>query len=262
MALPPPRDDGAALVTGASSGIGEHFARALAERGYNLVLLARRTDRLEGLAKQLGPTGVRAEVVSADLRNAADVRAVAARVAELGLETDILVNNAGFGWNGRFVESDLQSQVGQIRVNVEALVVLTHQLLPDMVKRGSGAVINVASVAGFQPLPGEAVYSATKAFVTNFSEALHVEMRGTGVSVTVVSPGPVPTEWQEIAGRESVPNFPPSVSPEQVVRETLDAADSDRRAVIPGRLVRLGMLTVRSVPTGVKLAAMRRMGWE
>jgi short-subunit dehydrogenase len=262
MALPPPRDNGAALVTGASSGIGDQFARRLAERGYNLVLVARRSDRLEALAKQLGPTGVRAEVLAADLRDAAEVRGIPARVAERGLETDILVNNAGFGWNGRFVESDLQSQVGQIRVNVEALVVLTHRFLPAMVKRGSGAVLNVASVAGFQPLPGEAVYSATKAFVTNFTEALHVETRGSGVSVTVVSPGPVPTEWQEIAGREGVPGFPPAVSPEQVVREALDAADSDRRAVIPGRVVRLGMLTVRSIPNGVKLAAMRRIGWN
>jgi short-subunit dehydrogenase len=262
VTLPPPRDEGAALVTGASSGIGEEFARQLAHRGYNLALVARRTYRLRALAQQLGPAGVRAEVLACDLQQPEETRALARRVAELGLEVDVLVNNAGFGANGAFVESSLERQVGQIRVNCEALVTLTHMLLPAMIERGSGAVVNIASVAGLQPLPGEAVYSGSKAFVLNFSEALHEEMRDTGVSVTVVSPGPVPTEWQEVAGLESVPPFPPAIGPEQVVREALEAADRNRRAIIPGRVARFSMLSSRPVPNSIKLAALRRMGFR
>ncbi len=262
MALPSARDSGAALVTGASSGLGEEFARQLAARGHNLVLVARRADRLDALARQLGPTGVRAEVLTADLQDPGAVRAISATVAERGLEIDVLVNSAGFGWNGRFAEGPLESQVGQIRVNVEALVTLTHLFLPAMIERGAGSIVNIASVGGLQPLPGEAVYSATKAFVLNFSEALHVETRDTGVSVTAVSPGPVPTEWQAIAGRNSDPAFPPTIGVEQAVREGLEAADKDKRAIIPGRIVRWGMLSARPIPNTIKLAAMRRMGWN
>jgi short-subunit dehydrogenase len=259
MALPPARDTGAALITGASAGIGEQFAHELAGRGYNVVLVARRTDRLNALAQQLGPKGVRAEVESVDLQNPEHVRELPGRLAELGLEVDLLVNNAGFGTRGRFIERNLESQIGQIRVNVEALVTLTHELLPGMIERGHGAVINIASVAGLQPLPYEAVYAASKAFVLSFTEALHVETRGTGVSIVAVSPGPVPTEWQSVAGAAKMPGFPPPVSREQVVHEALAAAEKDKRAVIPGKLVRLSMLTIRSIPNTVKLPVTRRI---
>lgn len=259
MALPPARDNGAALITGASSGIGEEFARQLAKRGYNLVLVARRAERLNALAKQLGPAGVRAEVEPADLEKAEVVRALPARIAERGFEVDLLVNNAGFGAWGPFLDSPLDRQVGQIRVNVEALVTLTHMLLPAMVKRGHGAVINIASSAGLQPLPYEAVYSASKAFVLNFSEALHVETRGAGVPVVAVCPGPVPTEWQAVAGRDGVPGFPPVVSAQQVVKESLQAVEKDKRAIIPGTLTRLTMLATRPFPNALKLPVARRM---
>jgi short-subunit dehydrogenase len=259
MAMPPTRDPGAALVTGASSGIGEEFARRLAGRGYNLVLVARRKDRLQALASRLGPMGVRAEVLETDLCDPDAVRAVPERVASLDLEIDLLVNNAGFGTFGEFTESSLESQVGQIRVNVEALVTLTHLLLPPMLERRSGAVLNVASVAGLAPLPKEAVYGATKAFVLSFTEALHVEIAGSGVSVAAVSPGPVPTEWQAIAGYDHQPNFPPSVSTTDVVDSALDAIEKGRRAVIPGRMVRLSMLTVRSIPNSIKLPVIKRI---
>jgi short-subunit dehydrogenase len=259
MALPPARDNGAALITGASSGIGAEFARQLAERGYNLILVARRGERLNALAKQLGPAGVRAEVETADLEQPEVVRTLPARVAERGLDVDMLVNNAGFGAWGPFLEESLERQVGQIRVNVEALVTLTHMLLPAMLKRGQGAVVNVASSAGLQPLPYEAVYGATKAFVVNFSEALHVETRGTGVSVVAICPGPVPTEWQAVAGRDEVPSFPPVVSAEQVVSESLRAVEKDKRAIIPGTLTRLTMLATRPFPNAVKLPITRRM---
>jgi short-subunit dehydrogenase len=262
MALPPTRDGGAALVTGASSGIGEEFARQLAARGYNLVLVARRGDRLSALAQQLGGASVRAEVLACDLAAPEETRALGARIGDLGLQVDVLVNNAGFGINGPFAERSLESQIGQIRVNCEALVTLAHLFLPAMLERSSGAIVNIASIAGLQPLPGEAVYSASKAFVLNFSEALHVEMHGTGVTVTAVSPGPVPTEWQAVAGRDSVPPFPPKIEKDQVVREALHAVEQGQRAIIPGRMVRIGMLSTRAVPNTLKLAAMRRMGWR
>lgn len=259
MALPPPRDNGAALITGASSGIGEEFARQLAARGYNVVLVARRGQRLNALAAQLGPRAVRAEVEVADLQAPEMVRALPARVAERGLEIDLLINNAGFGSYGAFADSRLEGEVGQIRVNVEALVTLTHLILPGMIERGRGAIINIASSAGLQPLPYEAVYAATKAFVLSFSEALHMETRDMGVAVVAVNPGPVPTEWQAVAGLEDQPKFPPAVSSEQVVKESLEAAAKDRRSIIPGRFVRISMLTSRSIPNSLKLPLIKRI---
>jgi short-subunit dehydrogenase len=257
--LPPPRDNGAALITGASSGIGEEFARQLAARGYNLVLVARRGQRLKALAAQLGPRAVRAEIEVADLESSDMVQALPARVAERGLEVDLLINNAGFGSYGPFVTSRLESEVGQIRVNVEALVTLTHLILPDMIGRRRGAIINIASSAGLLPLPYEAVYAASKAFVLSFTEALHTETRGSGVSVVAVNPGPVPTEWQAVAGLIDQPKFPPAVSTAQVVEESLDAAARDKRSIIPGRLVRFSMLTTRSIPNSLKLPVIRRI---
>jgi short-subunit dehydrogenase len=260
MALPPTRDRGAALVTGASSGIGEEFARQLAARGYNVILVARRRDRLGALAKQLGPRGVRVEVEALDLSEPDPVRALPDRIADLGLEVDVLVNNAGFGSYGRFAESSLDSQLGQVRVNVEAVVVLSRLFLPDMIERGQGALVNIASVAALQPIPYEAVYAGSKAFVLNFTEALHVETRGTGVSVVAVSPGPVPTEWRAVAGYESDDRrFPPPVSPEQVAREGLEAVEKDKRAIIPGSMVRVSMLATRSLPNALKLPVTTRM---
>jgi short-subunit dehydrogenase len=259
MPLPPPRDNGAALITGASSGIGEEFARQLAARGYNLVLVARRGQRLKALAAQLGPRAVRAEIEVADLRSPDMVRALPARVAERGLEVDLLINNAGFGSYGPFATNDLENEVGQIRVNVEALVTLTHLILPGMIERRRGAIINIASSAGLLPLPYEAVYAASKAFVLSFTEALHTETRGSGVSVVAVNPGPVPTEWQAVAGLVDQPKFPPAVSTAQVVEESLDAAAHDKRSIIPGRLVRFSMLTTRSIPNSLKLPVIRRI---
>jgi short-subunit dehydrogenase len=260
MALPPTRDRGAALVTGASSGIGEEFARQLAARGYNIVLVARRRERLDALAKQLGPTGVRVEVEPVDLEQSESVKALPDKVAERGLEVDLLVNNAGFGSYGPFVETSLESQVGQVQVNVEAVVVLSRLFLPCMIDQGRGAIVNIASVAALQPIPYEAVYAGSKAFVLNFTEALHVETRGTGVSVVAVSPGPVPTEWRSVAGYASDDRrFPPPVSPKQVVREALAAVEKDKRSIIPGQVVRLSMLTTRSLPNALKLPITSRM---
>src|SRR5215204_1976514 len=186
-----------ALITGASSGIGEQFARQLADRGYDLVLVARRAERLQALAGDL-PT--KAEVVSCDLST--DAASLPARISELGLDIDLLVNNAGFGTHGRFWEIDEGRDAEMVRLNCEAVVVLTRAFLPGMIERGSGGVITVASTAGFQPLPYEATYSGSKAFALNFSDALHTELKGTGVRCLAVNPGPVQTEWQGVAGIE------------------------------------------------------------
>lgn len=234
-----------ALVTGASSGIGEQFARQLADRGYDLVLVARRVERLERLAAEL-PTS--AHVVPCDLAAAADT--LAPRVAELGLDVDLLVNNAGYGTFGRFADIEEGRDAGQVRLNCEALVVLTRAFLPAMIERGSGGVINIASNTGFQPLPYWAVYAASKAFVLNFTEALHAELRGTGVRCLAVAPSAVETEWHEVAGVKRIA-VPGKITPDQAVSEALDAYRSDRRVLVPGTtarwMTRVGGLTPRSV---------------
>jgi uncharacterized protein len=246
-----------ALVTGASSGIGEAFARALSARGYELVLVARRADRLEGLASEVPGE---AHAVPADL--ARDAASLPAKVADLGLSVDLLVNNAGFGTFGRFVDGDAERDSEQVRLNCEAVVTLTHAFLPGMVERGRGGVITVASTAGMQPLPYEAVYSASKAFARTFSEALHQELRGTGVRALAVNPGPVPTEWQRIAGYDDPDDthgVPGRIGAEQVVEESLAAFDRGRRSIIPGRVIRWFVQANRPVPTAAKLRVVERM---
>jgi uncharacterized protein len=243
---------GTALVTGASSGIGEQFARQLAERGHNLVLVARRTDRLEALAAEL-PTAT--QVIGCDL--GADAASLPSRVAELGVEIEMLVNNAGFGAHGRFLDGAEGRDAEMVRVNCEAVVVLTRAFLPAMVERGSGGVIVVASTAGMQPLPYESVYAATKAFALNFTDALHAELRGTGVRCMSVNPGPVPTEWQSVAGFDDTQSVPGKIGPEQVVRESLAAYDRGARSFVPGALMRW-MMRVAVGPRAVKLRVMER----
>jgi uncharacterized protein len=244
-----------ALVTGASSGIGEQFARQLSDRGYRLVLVARRTDRLEQIAAQL-PT--QADVIGCDLaREAADVPA---RVEALDGAIDLLVNNAGFGHRGRFLESDAAKDAEMVRVNCEAVVILTRAFLPAMVERGRGGVITVASTAGMQPVPYESVYAATKAFALNFTDALHAELRGSGVRILAVNPGPVPTEWREVAGYDESTNvMPGEISAEQVVHEALAAYDKGRRSIIPGRAFRWFMRGSSVGPRAMKLRVAERI---
>jgi uncharacterized protein len=244
-----------AMVTGASSGIGTEFARALAARGYEIVLVARRRDRLEELAQELGS----AHVVECDL--AGDPQAAVRKVEELGLTIDLLVNNAGFGTWGRFWELDPDPEAGQVRLNCEAVVVLTRAFVPGMVERGRGGIINVASTAGMQPLPYEAVYAATKAFVRSFSAALRTELRGTGVKLLNVDPGPVATEWQEVAGYrdpDATMGVPGKIGPAQVVAEALDAFDRDRGSLVPGGVIRWFLRLNAPVPTALKLRVVER----
>jgi uncharacterized protein len=245
-----------ALVTGASSGIGEQFARQLAARDHDLVLVARRAGRLEALAAEL-PT--EAQVLPCDL--ATDAASVPPRVAELGRDIDLLVNNAGFGTSGPFLEHDPDRDASQVRVNCEAVVTLTHAFLPAMVERGEGGVVNVASTAGLQPIPYESVYAATKAFVISFTDALHTELRGSGVRVMSVNPGPVPTEWQQVAGYEPERTgvVPGKISAEQVVRESLAAYDRGRRFMIPGRTIRWLIRATMPSPRPVQLRVTERL---
>ena len=245
-----------ALVTGASSGIGAEFARQLAQRGSDLVLVARRADRLESLAAELP---VQANVLPCDL--AGDAASLPARVADLGVEVDLLVNNAGFGTSGPFLDHDPARDAEQVRVNCEAVVTLTHAFLPGMVERRRGGIVNVASTAGMQPIPYESVYAATKAFVISFTDALHIELRGTGVRCLAVNPGPVPTEWQEVAGYDAGRTgvVPGRIPAEQVVREALAAYDRGRRSVIPGRAIRWFIRATRPSPRPIQLRVTERL---
>ena len=204
MSLPEPRPDAAALVTGASAGIGGAIAHELARRGHDLILVARRKRSPRGARRTSSttPTGVHADVLPCDLGDAAARGRLPAQVAELGLEVDVLINNAGFATSGPFDQSDPDRELEQVRVLVEAVMALTRAFVPGMVARHRGAILNVASTAGMQPLPYNAGYSAAKAYVLTFSEALHQELRGKGITVTVLCPGPVKTDFWDIAGWE------------------------------------------------------------
>lgn len=251
-----------ALVTGASAGIGEAFARALAARHHDLLLVARRRDRLEALAKELAERHrVSASVEAVDLAEEAGLAALAAAIA--ADPPDLLVNNAGFGSFGRFAELDPERELEEVRLNVLALVRLTRAALPGMLGRGSGAVINVSSLAGEVPGPFTATYAATKAFVTSFSESLHEELRGTGVVVQALLPGFTRTEFQEVAGVD--PGRVPSLawmSAERVARASLAALERGDALCIPGAgnrlLGGLSALAPRSVARRVLGTIQRR----
>jgi short-subunit dehydrogenase len=236
VALPPPQPGSTALITGASSGIGEEFARQLAARGYGIFLVARREDRLRALADDLERLhGVRAEVIAADFEDFSAVEALPAQIAERGLEVEILVNNAGFTTVGD-VHLNPDRQMGMVRVNVDALVALTTAFLPGMVGRGRGAVVQVASVVSFYPAPVQAVYGATKAFVRSFGEALSSELKGTGVTMTTLCPGPVSTEFLEAGGFKHEHPGPSFIwsTPADVAKAGIEGAEHGKRVVIPG----------------------------
>jgi short-subunit dehydrogenase len=249
--LPAPRESGAAVVTGASSGIGAAFALALARRGHRLVLVARREERLRAVAAEAEAAGARADVVALDLRDPGACRELPDRLTALGLEADVLVNSAGFGTWGRFAESDLEREVEQIRVNVEALTVVTRLLVPGMVARRAGAIVNVASSAALEPLPYLSVYAGCKAYVVSFSESLSDELRAAGVAVLAVNPGPVPTGFGEVSGLAADREPAPQVSAERVVAESLRALERGRRTLIPGRRMRATMLATRLAPSPI-----------
>jgi short-subunit dehydrogenase len=253
-----------ALVTGASAGIGRAFAERLAARGDDLVVVARDTARLEALGKELdGAYGTDVEVLTADLATGQGIAAVEARLADGARPVDLLVNNAGFGTVGRFHELPVAPEITEIGVNVVAVTRLMHAALDGMVRRGRGGVINVSSIAGYQPNPGTATYGATKAFVSSLSQAVHEELKGTGVHCMVLCPGFTRTEFQDRAGVDSseVPDFLWQDAP-TVVDHALAAYAKGRAVCLPGALNQATAGFSAVMPAGVtrKVAAaiMRR----
>lgn len=242
-----------ALVTGASSGIGESFARLLAGRGADLVIVARRAELLDGLARELVERyRVAVEVVAADLTDPAQRAEVEGRLRADPVE--LLVNNAGYGAFGAFAELPLDDHLAQIELNVTALVRLTHAALPGMVERGRGGVLNVASMSGFAPSPGSATYGATKAYVASFSESLHAEVSGKGVHVTALCPGFTRTE-------DDVPANLLWLRRDDVARAGLDAVAAGRALCVPGMQYKAAMPALKLVPRPLLRAAVNRM-WQ
>ena len=246
------------VVTGASSGIGSELARTLAARGHGLALVARRRERLDDLAQELsGGYGVDVSVHARDLINLIERRELVAEVRAMRRPVVGLCNNAGFGTSGRFHELDADRELDEVELNVSAVVDLTHSFVGEMVERGAGAILNTASIAAFQPLPGLATYSATKAFVQTFSEALHTELTDTGVSCTVLCPGPVATEWEEISGAGGIMPSVAYVDPESIAESAVDGMERGKRTVMPGLLPRAAAASGRFVPRTVLLPAIR-----
>jgi uncharacterized protein len=262
MTLPPPSPGSIALVTGASSGIGEQFARQLVARGYRVVVTARREDRLHALCAELGGDE-HAVAVGTDLAVPADRDRLAARIDELGAQVDILVNNAGLGIYTKFGAEGREKELQMLRVDVEAVADLTLRYLPGMVERRRGAIINLSSVAGFQPAPYNANYAAAKAYVLWLSEAVNAEVADDGVTVTAVCPGPVPTEFQAVNDADYLVSRMPGftqVSAERVVADALKAAEHGHASVVPGGpQVRLALGSTRHVPTPLVLPVLKRV---
>lgn len=242
------------LITGASGGIGEALAHRFARGGYNLVLVARTEAKLQALAGELSTRyGVRAYALAADLVDPAAPTQLAARLGELGLSVDILVNNAGFGGYGPFAEQDRTEILRLLQVNITALTHLTHVLLPGMLLRKRGRILNVASTAAFMPGPLMAVYYASKAFVLSFSEALHEEVRGQGVTVTALCPGPTETGFQSRAQMEQsrLIRGRTMMSAEAVAEAGFSGLLAGRPLVVPGLMNRIQSFLPRLLPRGV-----------
>ena len=264
MALPPASRDTTILITGASSGIGTELARDLAGRGHGVTLVARRVERLEELARELEAAyGINAAVIPCDL---SDPDARAALIDGLLAEGPTLAglcNNAGFGVNGPLGENDPDRERQMVELNVDALHDLTVRAVPGMLERGSGAILNVASTAAFQPVPYFATYAATKAFVLSFTEALSHELNGTGVSCTALCPGPVKTEFADVAGSAGFEDAMPSfafVSAQDVARTAVEGMVKGSRTVVPGKVNWVQAHAGRISPRALTLRISEQMG--
>jgi len=252
-----------ALITGASAGIGREFARQLAARARTLVLVARREQRLNELRDELRNQNPQLNIQTrvVDLSDKSQIDELIGWLKENKIDIDFLINNAGLGDYGSFATSDPERDDRIIQVNVTALTLLTRGLLPQMIARKRGAILNVSSSACFLPIPGMAIYAASKAYVNSFSEALRAELRGSGVNVTALCPGPVHTEFGDVAKRpggqpETGPEFV-YVSVEKTARDALAAIESDGPLVIPGLFMKLGMFLVRITPMPILRLASR-----
>src|SRR5881409_1263028 len=253
-----------ALITGASAGIGCEFARQLAGRARSMILVARREDRLVELADELQREhpNLRIHIRKVDLADLAELQDLLHWLAREKLGIDLLINNAGLGDSGPFTNSDPVRNSQMTLVNVTALTSLTRHLVPQMITKHRGGILNVSSSAGFLPVPGSAVYAATKAYVTSFSEALRAELHGTGVSICALCPGPVRTEFQQVARR---PDGRPEIGPEflvvplkRVVRDAINGLEADKPIVIPGFAMKLAMLLARLTPMPLLRVLLRR----
>jgi hypothetical protein len=236
-----------ALITGASAGLGIDFARQLSAKGYRLVLAARRLDRLQALADELGD----ARAVAADLSQAGAVGELLVDIAAAGEQIDLLVNNAGFGLRGRFTDLDAVRQRQMIDLNIGALTDLCRAVAPEMAKRRSGGILNVASTAAFQPGPNMAVYFATKAYVLSFTEALHEEMLPFGVKVSALCPGPTKTEFGAVAGFTKDTFDRLSMGSAEVVTIGLKGLERNQAVAIAGATNRFGAYSTRFLPRSV-----------
>lgn len=251
-----------ALITGASSGIGLDFARLFAEGGYDVVLVARTESKLKALADELGTAhGVRALAVAADLADPAAPGRLMERVKAEGMHVDVLVNNAGYAGYGAFAETDARMELDMIQVNIGALTALTKAVLPGMLARKSGRILNVASTAAFQPGPLMAVYYATKAYVLSFSEALANETQGSGVTITCLCPGPTKTGFQErakmeesklVKGKEIMDSL-------TVARAGYEGLHQGRAVVIPGFMNKMLVQSVRFLPRSTVTNIVRKV---
>ncbi len=256
-------DSCTALITGASAGIGREFARQLAHCAKTLVLVARREQRLNELRDELRNRNAQVNVHTwvVDLCDKSQINDLVRWLEQNKIDIDLLINNAGLGDYGSFATSDIERDDRIIQVNIAALTFLTRQLLPQMIARKRGAILNVSSSAGFLPIPGMGVYAASKAYVNSFTEALSAELHNTGVRVTALCPGPVHTEFGDVAKRpggqpETGPEFI-YVSVEQTVRDALAAIEAGKPLVIPGLFMKLGMFLVRITPLSIFRLAWR-----
>ncbi|MEO7564341.1 MAG: SDR family oxidoreductase [Sphingomicrobium sp.] len=234
-----------ALITGASAGLGVEFARQLSAKGHRLVLVARRKERLDALAKELG----NARAVAIDLGTPGAVAKLMANVVKAGETVDLLINNAGFGLVGRVAELDPERQRAMIDLNIGALTDLSRAVAPGMIKRRTGAILNVASTAAFQPGPGMAVYFATKAYVLSFTEALHEELKPHGIKVSALCPGPTRTEFGEVAGfgkMKGIERILMDSAP--VVALGLKALDRNQAVMVTGAINKFGAVSTRFLP--------------
>ena len=242
-----------ALITGASSGIGLELARIFAANKHDVVVVARSESKLRELARECEASGVRAHVVAADLAKPAAAASIVEAIEQLGLEIDVLVNNAGFGVYGRFVDTPPAPELESIQVNVLALTELTKRFLPGMVARRRGRILNVASTAGFLPGPLMAVYYATKAYVISFSEAIANELEGTGVTVTVLCPGPTDTGFQTAANLETsrIVSLLRKASSRSVAEAGYEAVMAGKVVCIPGMSNKVAAVAPRLFPRAI-----------
>ncbi|MBJ7337777.1 SDR family oxidoreductase [Mycolicibacterium sp.] len=258
--LPAASVDGTVLVTGASSGIGEELAREFARRGRHVVLVARRADKLQALAASLGSA---ADVLVADLAKAGDRAALPGRVADLGLVVDVLVNNAGLSTSGPIATSDPAAELNLIEVDVAAVADLCSRFVPGMVSRGRGAVLNVASVGAFGPVPGQAAYGAAKAFVLSYTQSLGEELKGTGVIAATLCPGPVKTGFGAAAGisdADAEAALPKAmwISAAEVAKTAVDGLASGRTVIVPGAFNKVGAAAYKVLPRRLLLPILAR----